>query len=241
MNKIRLDFEVEGHKYYAVQPTQQQTAEADLIYKSMYSEAVRMGALTHQEALRIIDKRNIWTKDDEKERVKLLTSITKFGAELDKLPKEEVEKGLEIVTQIEGKRTELILINNRRNAILDNTAESYADEKRLHYYVSKCVMGADHEPVFKDVSSLIDENATELAAESVKNMIYLLANNGEDFRSNWPDYRWRKKQGLLDDKLNPVEGALNKLVEDAEKNDVTAKKPARKKTKRRRKKVTTKK
>ena len=237
MSRERLDFEVEDKKYYVSQPTQEQIVDADLIYKSKYSDAIRMGALTHQEAARIIEQRNIWSKDDSKKATKLLTDIAKLGHNLGKLPKSEFQQGLDMVTEIEAYRTELILLNQRRNSILDNTAESYADEKRLQFYVTQCIYTDAHELVFGNVTKLIEANDSILAAESVKYMIYLLANQGEDFRAAWPDYQWRKEQGLVDDDLNPVEGALDKLVADAMEKDVTVKKT--KKAPRKRKKKTT--
>ena len=74
-----MKFKVGEKDYSVVAPTQQQIADADLVYKSNYSEAVRFGALTHSEAMRIIKERKIWTIKDEEKAMEIIKDITKLG------------------------------------------------------------------------------------------------------------------------------------------------------------------
>ena len=209
----RIEFEVDDKQYIILKPTQQQIADADLVYKANYSEALRRGALTHAEAVRIIKDRNIWTSDDDVAAQKFLLTINELGLKLSAT--KDITEGLGLVNDIEQKRAELILLNNRRNAILDNTAESYADEKRLHFYITKCLKDTTGAPIYKDEIELIGDAESQLAIDATKNTIYLIANEGLDFRAEWPDYKWKQEHGILDKDLNPVEGALEKLADEA--------------------------
>ncbi len=235
----KVEFKVDKDTYTILQPTQQQISDADLVYKSKYSEGVRAGMLTHAEAGRFIQDRKIWTEEDSQKASEILLEITKLGSALEKVT--DVAEGLEMVGEVEEKRIELLRLNSRKNEILDNTAESYADEKRLNFYVIKCTYDAAGQPVFKNMSTLVELGNSEVAVEATRNTIQLLANDGEDFRINWPDYQWRVKNGLLDEELNPVEGALDKIIEEMQTREAVVKPTAKKKAKKNTKRKTAKK
>lgn len=201
--KSRIDFTVGQDKFYVMKPTQEQVAQAEFVYKTKYSEALRYGALTHHEAERIIEERNLFTEDDAKSAGKLLFEITELSHKLSK--EDKLSKGLDILIKIDGKRREVLTINRRRNAILDNTAEAYADEQRLHYYIIACTYQGNGEKVFANTEELIARSNDDVAVKATKYTIYIVANEGEDFRSEWPDYQWRVKHNLVDSDMNPVD------------------------------------
>ena len=201
--KTRIDFETDGNKFYAIRPTQQQTMDAELVYKTKYSEALRYGALTTAEALRIIEERDLWTEDDRTKVADLLVEVHKLGLKLE--TEKSLKEGLLLIAEIEEKRMEVLRVNMKRNAILDNTSESYADEQRLQFYIVECTYKEDGSKLFKTKEALInasDEHATVLAT---KFLIYLVANDGEDFRKDWPDYKWREKHALVNEHMEPVD------------------------------------
>lgn len=235
--KDKVHFKVADVTYTVVSPTQQQIADADLVYKSSYSEAIRFGALTHSEATRIIKERKIWTTKDEEKAVELIKSITMLGKELEET--DEPAKAFELIEQIELKRTELLTLNTKKNSVLDNTAESYADEKRLQHYVASCTLNAQGKQLYDgDINKLIGSSDSEVAVEAMRYMIQLLANDGEDFRSNWPDYKWKKAHGVVDDQLEPIAGAVEKLLEAQEAEESKPAKPTPRKRKPRKKTAT---
>jgi hypothetical protein len=177
--------------------------DAELVYKTNYSEALRHGALTAAEAMGIIEKRNLWTEDDRKTVSDLLLEVYKMGEELKK--ETSLSKGLELITEIEDKRMEILRTNLKRNQILDNTAESYADEQRLQFYIVACTFDADGNKVYKDKNELVAASDEEHTALATKFVIYLISNEGEDFRKEWPDYQWREEHGLVDENMDPQE------------------------------------
>ncbi len=232
----RIEFVVDGKKYHVLKPTQEQTAQAEFVYKTKYSEALRYGALTHHEAQRIIEERNLFNEDDAKKSAKLLLKATELGSKLGETT--SVTEGLEVLTEIDATRKEILMLNRKRNAILDNTAEAYADEQRLHYYIVSTTFQENGERAFASTEDLISRSDDEVAVKATRYVIYMVANDGEDFRVDWPDYQWRVKHGLVDSEMEPV----SELPEEFVKQLEAEKKPApKKKTARRpRKKKTTK-
>jgi hypothetical protein len=196
--KDRIDLEVDGLKLYVLKPTQKHTTDADFVYKTKYSEALRFGALTNSEAQRIINERSIWTEDDTTEVAKLLIKIAELGRDLERTT--SLAKGIDILADMQECRTKVFAINAKRNSILDNTAESYADEKRLQHYIVMCTFdNATGKPYFKDMDDLIAKSDTRASALATRNVIYMLIGSGEDLRSSWPDWQWRKKHGLINE------------------------------------------
>ena len=231
--KTRIDFETEAGKFYATRPTQLHTMDAELVYKTKYSEALRYGALTTAEAVRIIEERDLWTDDDKQKVSDLLLEVHEMGKLLTK--ETSVTKGLEMVTEIQDKRIDILRVNMKRNAILDNTSESYADEQRLQFYIVECTFKEDGTRLFKNKSELITASDDEATVLATKFIIYLISNEGEDFRAGWPDYEWRKKHSLINEHMEPV----SELPEDFKQKLEDEKKP-KKKAKRTRKKTATK-
>ena len=237
--KTRIDFKVGDKSYYILKPTQEQVAEAEFTYKTKYSEALRFGALTHHEAQRIIEERNLFTEEDAKESSRLMIEAANLGTALDK--SDSVSEGLDIIEKIDNIRRDILILNRKRNAILDNTSEAYADEKRLHFYIVSTTFDSNGNKVFSSIEDLLNRSDEEVAVKATRFVIYMIANKGEDFRKEWPDYQWRVKNGLVNEDMEPVSELPKEFKEklEAEKKPVKTK-AIRKKKKTTRKKTSTK-
>ena len=53
-------------------------------------------------------------------------------------------------------RDKIMLMNLRRNSILDNTAESYADDHRIQFYVVACTFDDDGSKTFADLDAYLN-------------------------------------------------------------------------------------
>lgn len=221
MNK--LAFEVSGQKYYVRMPNQKDINEGDLVYKTKYSEALRYGALSAAEAQKILDEREIWTKGDDVTVQELFFKLHEFGDKLMKTDKFAVAAN--IIYEMEKVRTDILRLNMRKNNILDNTAEAYADDHRLQFYCVVCSFHEDDNQIFKDIHDYLDRAQEEIATVVMTKTIHLIANDGKDFRSEWPEFKWRIEKGLIDDELNPIQEKMDEFVKRAAKEIEAAKKP----------------
>jgi hypothetical protein len=192
--------------------------EGDLVYKTKYSEALRYGALTAAEANRIIDERKIYGPEDDVKVRELFMKLFELGNKLMGIDK--FAEAADVIFQMEKLRTDILRINMRKNNILDNTAESYADEHRLQYYASSCTFHEGGQLVFKNADEYIDRAGEEIAKVAITKTIHLIANEGKDFRTEWPEYQWRIKHGLVDENLKPIPENTQKLLDQANK-DIT--------------------
>lgn len=213
MNK--LEFMVDGKKYFVRLPNQRDMNDGDLVYKTKYSEALRFGALTAAESLRIIDERKIYGPEDDVKIRDLFFKLYELGKNL--METDKFAAAADLIFKMEKVRTDILRINMRKNNILDNTAESYADEHRLQYYTVACSFHEGGQQIFKNVDEYLERAGEEIAKVAITKTIHLIANEGKDFRTEWPEYQWRIKHGLVDEQLNPIPENAKKLVEEANK------------------------
>lgn len=231
MNK--LDFEFDGKKYYIGEPSQADINEAELVYKIKFSEATRLGAMTSTEAQKIIEARNLWTSEDQSKVMEKMVELNAKGDELMKT--KSLPKGGRLLYEMQRLRDEILRLNIRRNSIMDNTAEAYADDHRIQYYVVACTFNEDDERVFNSVGEYLPIAGTEFGRTCLLKTITLIAHEGKDFREAWPENQWRQKQGLIDEKFEPVKEKMDEFVKATMGELNEARETVKKKTVRRRK------
>jgi hypothetical protein len=213
MKMNKLEFVVDDKNYYVRIPNQRDMNKADLVYKTKYSEALRFGALTAAEAQKIIDERKIFGPEDEAAVRALFIELHGLGEKL--LKTEKFTAAAEIIFKMEEVRGNIMRINMRKNNILDNTAESYADEHRLQFYAVACSFTEDGQSIFKDTDEYLERATESVAKVALTKIIHLIANDGKDFRSEWPEYQWRIQHGLMDEQLNLNQEKLDEVLKEA--------------------------
>ena len=218
MTMDKLEFEYKGEKYYIKKPSQKEINEAELVYKVKYSEALRNGAVTGPEARKIMSSRDIWSADDDTQLRKLFLDLADKSRELEKT--DSLNKGSALIYEMEKIRMDIMTLNMRRNSILDNTAESYADEHRLQYYVLACAHKATGEKLYDSMDHYLAYANDEIAKIAITKTIHLIANEGKDFRSDWPETIWRQKKGLVDKDLNPVPEKIKEVLDEMTSNEI---------------------
>ena len=206
----KLNFEHEDKKLYVRMPNQKEINDGDLVYKTKYSDALRYGALSAAEANNIITKREIWTPTDDAEVRDLFIKLQELGEKL--MGTDKFSNAAGVIFDMERVRTDILRKNMTKNNILDNTAESYADDHRLQFYCVACSYYGDDNPVFADVDDYLERAGEDVAKLCMTKLIHLIANDGKDFRSEWPEFQWRLKHGLIDEEMNPVKDKMDEFV-----------------------------
>ena len=189
-------------KGWVQEPSQKILSEADLVYKTRYSEAMRQGALTNAEAIKIMTDREIWTDDDTVVLIDIYRDIEKLGTELDDV--DDMDAGAQLILKIETLRYDALRLNQKKSSVLDNTADAYAEEHRLQFFTIKCTYVDGGRLAWKDAEEFLQSSDTEFAKHAVSKTLHMLANQGEDFRKEWPEYQWRIKMGIMDEDLKVI-------------------------------------
>jgi hypothetical protein len=194
------DKEVKG---WVQEPSQKILSGADLVYKTRFSEALRLGALTNSEAIKFMTEREIWTDKDTTDLIDIYRKISELGIEL--LEIDNLDDGAQVVLQIESLRYDALRLNQKKSSVLDNTADAYAEEHRLQFFTINCTYADGGRLAWSDTDEFLQSSSTDFAKMAISKTLHMLANQGEDFRKEWPEYQWRVKMGLMDENLKPIE------------------------------------
>lgn len=179
-------------------PTQKIIQDAQLQYAKAFSKCLRDGLLVNAEAQKVIRDRDLWDKNVEQE----FYNLTKDIAAKEKILNDGIilnDKNLtDTAYEVAFLREKRYQLQRQTQSIYNNTAENRADEVRVQYLTSQCIVDAKTgEAYFKSFDDFLEKLDTKIAADcSVQMMTYM---NGLDanFMDNLPEARYIKKLAEL--------------------------------------------
>lgn len=192
--EIKLKVKVPNHK---------QQSDADFMYAKKMNEYIKEGIMPQIKLDEVIRKNGIWDESKEKEERELITKIADVAKKLrtGNIKKSEMAKLAKESIEARGKYLQLV---NERNNILNNSAESLAQNHRFNYMAAVCTVYSNSERSFFDNydTFLTQDNLGNpvcyLAGEYLAKLLYSLDN---DFRKDWPEYKFLEKYKFVNDKL----------------------------------------
>lgn len=183
------------YKMYVRKPTMMEIQNAEFKFKIAKSQAIRAGAMTLDEAIKIVKERNIWTDEQENTLSELFKQIDEKVIKLK--PELPIEDGKKLCEEIDNLRNKIQLSQMPRLDVLSNTADSYAGEIRTQYFVSQCTYYQDaNEKVYKSFEDVLNKGNEPYTGSATENVIYLM-NNITDFRERYPEFTYKKEHNLL--------------------------------------------
>jgi hypothetical protein len=164
-NKFTVKIKDKEVDLYFKRPTHSELFEIDLIYRKVYSEALRAGVITDAEAGKTYKKTNAWTEEDEKQITNYTTQIVMEERKLEdeKKTKKEKEKVIDNLIELRRKLMELI---TTKTQLFNNTAEGLASEQKMHKFIQLCCWTEDDEKFFESeehYQNFVSEHTDELA------------------------------------------------------------------------------
>jgi chorismate mutase len=149
-------------------PKVEENRLADWEYTKVLNQALKDGIPTSKQMGEMILEFGLWTEKDEKKITDLRDEINKQVAVLDKMT--EGSKNFDAITEkIEELRQTLFGVQQERQKLYQNTAESKADESKMSFLIYKCSENAETD---KPVWSSYDEFKNEENQEFVNIMVY---------------------------------------------------------------------
>lgn len=197
-----------------ISPTQKQNSKANLVQKAEFSRALRAEVLTSAEVEKLLRDRGLWGEEQEAKLNVLNEKLRELTDQLDDdtLSNEDGEK---LCVRIEDLRAEIAQINDIHQTIAPNTCELMAEEARIKYLATVCVVDAKtNRPVYKDVDhfdDLMDSEPQMTVSAYTETMVGLMSLSFDrdlptDLSSSLPENEWRSKRGLLEDTEDQEDG-----------------------------------
>lgn len=186
-------------------PNHEQQRNANFEYSKFVNQYLAAGIMPQLKMMDIIKKKGIW--DDEREAlekqyIKEITEVRK------KLKKGGIKQSEALKLAKEGIDLNFKLINlsSQKNAMLNDSAETLSQNHKFNYLVSECTVYSDSDKrVFKDYEDFQKQDNLEdtrlLTWKSGEVFARLIYNMDEDFRKDWPEYKFLEKYKFVNDKL----------------------------------------
>ena len=197
---------LEEIKLRVQKPSHEQARESNFIYAKYMNKYLREGIMPQIKLEETIRGNGIWTDEQEKDETRLTKAILDVR---EKLKRGGIKQSEAAVLAKQGIKYnfDLMTLTIKKNNILNNSAENLAQQDKFNYLVSTCTVYSDNgHNVFKDYDDYCREDnkgngVCTVAGERFSKLVY---NLDDDFRKDWPEYKFLAKYGFCNDKLQYV-------------------------------------
>lgn len=149
-------------------PKVEENRLADWEYSKVLMEAIKDGIPTAKQMAKMIEELGLWSKEDDDKIVALQEEINKQITVMGKLTEgsKNYEKAQDTINDL---RQEILDIQQDKQRLYNNTAESKAEEAKMSFLVFKCSEYADGE---KPLWSSYNEFKNEQDQAKVNKIVY---------------------------------------------------------------------
>jgi len=194
--------EVKGKSFIFRAITPKVLDEASRVRKISYSNALREGALTIEEANKIIDERQILTQKDHELHIKNRLTLAVLEERVTSEDDLEDSKKEEMALEMDELRNALIEYGLKLNEIMSNTAEQISIDESDTYIASKIICGQDGKQLFKTVEDLkVASDKDETLRELVDEAMYFVKGFDKDFEDAYSEVGILKGSGYIKNQL----------------------------------------
>lgn len=181
---------------------------ADFEYQKTFTKLLKEGILPRIKLEETIRETGIWDKTKEARERQLAKAINDTR---EKLKKGGIKlgEGVKLAKQSIKDNFEYIQLNMDRNSILNNSAESIAEQARFNHLTSAATVYNNdgvEKKFFKDYEDfLIQDSRGNVVTYLAGSYLSRLLNNFEDdFRKDWPEYKFLLKYKFVNDKFEYI-------------------------------------
>lgn len=192
---------------YAVKkPNHEQQRNANFQYSKFMNQYLKEGILPQGRLEETLKQNGVWDaemENKEKDIVKVIRDVD------DKLKRGGIKLSEAVKKAKEGIKARFELLNStaKRNNLLNNSAERLSQNHRFNYLVSECTVYSNTDNrVFKDYDDFLkqDNLGSLLPYTAGENFSKLMYGFEDDFRKDWPEYKFLLKHKFVNDKLDFV-------------------------------------
>jgi hypothetical protein len=202
------DFKVKDVSLKVRKPNIDEIREAQRIQTKAFHDALKNGAMLRAKLDDVLREQGLW--DDQKE-VELKTLQAEI-AELEvKLLKGgiKISDGEKIAMSIISKRDRIKEIFTVKTIYDSKTAEALAEDAKIDYYLSVCLVYNPDEngpkgQYFKDLADYINQQNSEVAVEAYRQYLYLINDTEDNPEQELTEYKFLKKFKKVDEKLRLI-------------------------------------
>lgn len=196
-------------------PTAKIRIDSQLIYNKTIKQAIESGSFLVRNIEKEAEKLGLWddaVKKEVEETVEKIRSLElKLRSGGNSFSSKEDAKACAL--EMKELRSHLFELNRGKDELYPYTAESFADDARVKYFVSQCCVDNNTgKNYFKNYEDFILNSDGEIAAEALAAYYELMYDDVSNFQSAFYENQWLKEYGYVDDKYRLI-NSEGKLVD----------------------------
>lgn len=192
-------------KLAVVRPTAEQERKGQEIFNRALSDAIKSKAPLRAAIEDILVEQGVWNEEKTAKRDALNKAIKEATDKLtgaDKSKKLTLEEAKQIALSIRKTRRELRKLDEARDELYTNSAESQADNARFNYFLSVCTRyDPSNESFFKDLDDVYARVNDLPAIIAASRLALLRYNVDSDFQKKQVENKFLIKHGFMNEKL----------------------------------------
>lgn len=194
-NAVTVWVKPPGHKDHEI---------SRLAYHAKVAELIREGAdksdrlLLRSEVEGYLRKMGLWTQEDEVQFAKTQNEIREKEVRLRKGGMKLSEARI-VALKMGDLRAKLLNLYAKRAQLDSATIESVAENHRFNVLASRCIVGDDGQPYFRDVQEYLDRADEEITVKAATALARIVHGFDEKFAENLFETQWLKKYGFMND------------------------------------------
>ncbi len=188
-----VSFVEDGKNYLVVSPTAGQLIESKSAYTMAFRKAIEAGAYLRKSFDKVLEDQGLWSSDKTKRIASLQFLLAKLERKLNS--KIKLSEAKLVAKQLAEARNELRELVYERTALDDRTTEGQAEQARLEYLCSVCLLDYNtRKPVFENATDMIGSgsNFVSTALDKLAAMVYEV---DPDFESKLPEKKFFARFG----------------------------------------------
>lgn len=194
----------DGEEYQVRLPESSDYKKAQMEYNRAFGDAIKSGAVLRAKLNEYMNDQKIWSEARQERIKKLAKDINDADIKLSK-GGIKLNEAIKLAIQMKKDRKDFEELATELSTSDSNTAEGQAENARFQRLLSLClVYKSNGQPVFDSVDSLLnekDEDKVEILSKAFDILGKLLYKLDDTYESNYPENRFLKEWGRLDDKL----------------------------------------
>jgi hypothetical protein len=206
VNRIKIegkDSDGNDVTIYAVRPTAEETAKAQMASNKMFKQALINGAMVRKTLDAELESQGIW--NDEKQK-KLESYQEEIRDHLTKLKAGGIKlsEARDLAIKVRIARMESLMLQAERNEYDSYTAEAQAEAAKIDCLTSLCLKNEKGESIFKDDEDYRAKQNEPYVLEGASKLSTMVYGVDEGWEADLPENKFLKKYKFVDDSLRLV-------------------------------------
>jgi len=206
MKEVQLT--VDGKDYIVVSPSPAQVIDSRKSYNLAFRNALDSGAYLRKSFDAVLEQQGLWSAEKTKKMSSLQFLLAKLERKLES--KIKLSEAKQVAQDLSKARNDLKELVYERTALDDRTAEGQAEQARVEYLCSVCLLdNATRKPVYPSAQAMVTSGdpVVDQALDKVAGMIYEV---DPDFESKLPENKFFKRFGEPSVDIDPEMASLFK-------------------------------